>query len=685
MSTGGPEEEERLEPRPIQHNRLEDEYIGNNKYTDNYYEYEEGEKLMLVKGRLRKNISFWESINTNSYILDVIHNGYKIPFYTLPERNHSENNKSALKEKLFVNEAIIDLINRGLVVKCNTAPTVVNPLTVAVQNSGKKRLILDLREVNQNLWKQSVKFEDFKVAMLYLKPNDWMFKFDIHSAYHFIDIYLPHTEFLGFSWEFEGQRQYFKFLVLPFGLSSAPYVFTKLTRPLIRKWRLEGKCVLMYLDDGFGRESSFEKTESMANMIKQDLLASGFVPKVEKSCWVPVRVLEFLGNGIDTINNQIYIPSRRIDKVISLIHDIQDCVERKYSIGTRKIASMVGQIISMSFVLGHLSQIMTRSLSVDIDRAFSWNSFITLSDESLKQLHYWSENLKNVKHKVIDKIQVYSKIVYSDASSVGFGVCEVSTINGIVQGNWNCDEISRSSTWREIVAVYRGLDTMKYTLSNSSVKWFSDNQGVCSIVTKGSMNIELQEIAVAIFELCIKYSINLKIEWIPRTLNEQADYISKIVDIDDWGIGPDILKTIIDRWGELNIDWFASEHNAKLEIFYSKFWSRGSSGVDAMSHDWSKSFGLFVPPPAMLAKVVNKMKYESVVGVVIFPVWESAIFWPLICNGHAGFVRNVIDFVNLPTTKEYYRSCKNGKGLFGVTDLKFEMIAAYFDFKNVRT
>ena len=38
----------------------------------------------------------------------------------------------------------------------------------------------------------------------------------------------------------------------------------------------------MYLDEGFGRESScsFDKTDNMAKMIKQDLLASDFVPRM---------------------------------------------------------------------------------------------------------------------------------------------------------------------------------------------------------------------------------------------------------------------------------------------------------------------------------------------------------------------------------------------------------------------
>ena len=66
----------------------------------------------------------------------------------------------------------------------------------------------------------------------------------------------------------------------------------------------------------------------------------------------------------------------------------------------RKVARLVGQIISMSMVIGSVSQLMTRSLSMDIVSASSWNSYVTLSPMSIRQLSFWEENLSafNVNH-----------------------------------------------------------------------------------------------------------------------------------------------------------------------------------------------------------------------------------------------------------------------------------------------
>ena len=44
--------------------------------------------------------------------------------------------------------------------------------------------------------------------------------------------------------------RYFVFTVLPFGLSSAPYIFTKCLKPLEKYWRFNGVNIALFLDDG---------------------------------------------------------------------------------------------------------------------------------------------------------------------------------------------------------------------------------------------------------------------------------------------------------------------------------------------------------------------------------------------------------------------------------------------------
>ena len=70
---------------------------------------------------------------------------------------------------------------------------------------------------------------------------------DLESGYHHIDIYNEHQTFLGFVWPFCGKLRFFSFKVLPFGLSSACFCFTKLLRPLVKRWRSMSYCCSVFL------------------------------------------------------------------------------------------------------------------------------------------------------------------------------------------------------------------------------------------------------------------------------------------------------------------------------------------------------------------------------------------------------------------------------------------------------
>ena len=194
----------------------------------------ESELPLSVKGNLRRNIKFWNSIGAPYYILSIIENGYKLPFASSPEHIKLRNNKSARLHVDFVDQAIHELAVSGRICIVAEKPMVVNPLSVSIQPCGKKRLILDLRHVSNCLVKQRVKYEDWKFALGYFTKGSYMFFFDLKSCYHHVEISQEYQTYLGFSWKASDSKdeRFYVFTVLLFGLSTAPYVFTKLLKPL---------------------------------------------------------------------------------------------------------------------------------------------------------------------------------------------------------------------------------------------------------------------------------------------------------------------------------------------------------------------------------------------------------------------------------------------------------------------
>jgi len=124
-------------------------------------------------------------------------------------------------------------------------------------------------------------------------------------------------------------------------------------------------------------------------------------------------------------------------------------------------------------------------------------------------------------------------------------------------------------------------------LLGKTVKWFTDSQNCVRIVTSGSMKTDFHNMAYTIFNTCVNY-ITLDVQWIPREENNQADYISKLVDFDDWGVNTAIFEFIDSMWGPHTIDRFADCYNTKLRRSNSRYWNPGTEAVDGFVYDWSE-------------------------------------------------------------------------------------------------
>jgi len=642
------------------------------------YEIKTPGLAITVKGRLRRALEHWRQINTPRFILEIIEFGYKLPFLTAPPARIFRNNKSALDEAAFVESAIQSLLDLNCIEELFESPEIINPLSVSKQTSGKKRLILDLRHVNYHLFKSKFKCEDVSVAKEVLRPGDFMFTFDLKSGYHHVDIFPEHRKFLAFSWKFsDGSVRYFMFSVLPFGLSSAPYVFTKLLKPLVKKWRGEGKSIVLFLDDGLGAAQPLNLAKVCSLQVHADLLKFGLLPNEEKCIWEPCRSIIWLGTVIDTANSLIAATDRRIE---SLLSDVNNLLRgMNFPVHVKRVASVAGKIISLSNCVGNVARLMSRNLYSLINSSLSWSDYVKLSDEVVTELKFWQENLCKCNGVPIWPLTGRpTRIVFSDASSVGCG--SVIAVEGkVFQQNWSQFESSRSSTFRELKAISLSLEAFVEELKFQSVVWFTDNQNVVSIVNKGSKVSELNAIALEIFRTCLRVGINIDVTWIPRDYNYVADEISKIIDYDDYTINDDIFVFLDDLWGPHTVDRFACHYNRKLPLFNSKFFQAGTSGVNAFSQDWAFANNWLCPPVYLTAKVVTHLKICKAAGTLIVPLWRSAHFWPIICADGVHFSNFVHGWCILPHIPNLFVRGKAKNCIFGNGQLNFIMLALRID------
>lgn len=129
-----------------------------------------------------------------------------------------------------------------------------------------------------------------------------MFSFDMKSGYHHIPIAPEHQKFLGFSWDFGTGPRYFTFRVLPFGLSVAPWLFTKLMRSLVKHWRSLGFLLVLYLDDALVVAPTRALALKALARVHDDLNNAGILTNDDKSVWVPTQRITWLGFIVNLIS-----------------------------------------------------------------------------------------------------------------------------------------------------------------------------------------------------------------------------------------------------------------------------------------------------------------------------------------------------------------------------------------------
>jgi hypothetical protein len=629
---------------------------------------------MSVKGSLKAHSQWWNDNINNTYVLNIINNGYELPFISIPVNSTLNNNRSARDNPGFVIAEINKLLQSGVLLEVSSAPTVVNPLTVAISSVGKKRLVLDCRTVNPLLHVPHYKFEDIKAASSFFSKNCYMVNYDLRSGYHHIDIHPSYQQYLGLAWD----SKYYVYTALAFGISSAGLVFTKVLKELVKRWRAQSIPVVLYLDDGIIIAKSDSLAEHYAHIVKLDLQQAGFIINEEKSCWSPRQRITWLGFILDSAQNIFEIPDSKIFRLQCAIFKNILCRDR---CSARMLAKTVGKLTCLYHALGSVVYIMSKACQCWIASRDSWSNTCSLPENALVELRFWHANIGNTKRMPLEKpITKIAHIIFSDASATGCGAFIQHCEGTELVNYWTNEERLKSSTWRELRAVELFLKEKLSVLQGKCIKWYTDNKAVPRIIFKGSMVENLQHSALEIFEMCLLNNIDMSIDWIPRSINDQADQLSKEKDFDDWQVNDRIFIFLNKVAGPFTIDCFASNITAKLGRFYAKFCCSGVTGVDAFAFNWQNERVWLVPPPNLIIKTIGHCKICKSSGVIIIPKWKSAIFWPYVMHSD-GLAEGISLLYEYKTPVDFFCRGPFGNSVFTEGKFTSNVLVLKLDFR----
>ena len=138
-----------------------------------------------VHGTLRRHLEAWEEAGAGKFATNVIKEGFKLNMKEVPGAYEEKNNKSFEKDEKFAKEAIMKLVKMKVLKEVKREEvSCVNPLTVATNDRGKKRLCIDLsRYVNEFTEARKFKIESTLQFLQVVQPGDFMWTFDLKARH----------------------------------------------------------------------------------------------------------------------------------------------------------------------------------------------------------------------------------------------------------------------------------------------------------------------------------------------------------------------------------------------------------------------------------------------------------------------------------------------------------------------
>ena len=387
-------------------------------------------------GRLCMALTNWKQITSDPWVLEAIQ-GYKIDFWKQPSQACPPAPLHlSQKDAQLMNTEVLKLLEKRAIVVVDPPHTqgFLSRVFLVPKKDGSQRPVINLRQLNQFVIWEHFKMENIHLVEHLIQEGDWMVKIDLKDAYFAVPIHRDHQQWLRFHW----RDQDYQFCCLPFGLSSAPRVFTKITRPIVAWLRQLGVRLIAYIDDFLLLAPSKEEAHVQAQLMTTVLQALGFSINNEKSTLVPCQEIEFLGVIVQSHPPALRLPQHKLQMLKSKAQQLLHKDASHQTITARDLAQFIGTASAAAVAIPP-DPLFYRSLQASKHHSQKQegglNSPALLTDCNREELKWWIEQANLWNHQSLVAPVNWIKIT-SDASTWGWGaVCRgVTTRRTLVPG-----------------------------------------------------------------------------------------------------------------------------------------------------------------------------------------------------------------------------------------------------------
>ena len=443
-----------------------------------------------------------------------------------------------------------------------------------------------------------------------LRKDDWLVTVDLKDVYLSVPIAEVHRKFLQFIWE----EQHYEFQCLPFGLASAPRVFTKLLRPVMATLRRRGIRCIIYIDDLLLLSQSRAELDSATRAVLGLLTYLGFVINWGKSVLEPQRRLHFLGFLVNSIDLTLTLPTDKLERIQK---ECQDTL-RAPSILVRQLLRLIGRMIAtVQAILP--APLHYRNLQFLKNRAFartqSFETSLTISQEAKDELRWWIREVVKWNGRPVSLEPPHMEIE-TDVYLLGWGAhCRGKSTGGM----WTAEERRAHINLLELLGGTFSLKSLAHNVREAHIKLRMDNQSAVAYINHmgGTRSQTLSQFTKELWSWCLQRGITLSAE--SRTAHTSGE----------WKLDGRMFETLKVHFGDLKVDMFATRLNNQTENYISWKPDPFAMAVDAFQVPWGGIQGGYAFPPfCLIGRCLQRLKAEQATILLLAPVWPAQHWYP---------------------------------------------------------
>ena len=289
-----------------------------------------------VGGRLKYFTSAWYKLTHDPSVIEMV-TSCPIELSSVPTASPCRKITLNKSETAIARDHIKELLDKKAIEYVDSCDgEFVSSVFLCPKKDGRWRLILSLREFNFFVKKIRFKMGTLHSILHLIEPSMYMSSIDLQDGFLVVPIKPGHRLYMRFIFD----NKLMQYVVLPFGYTRSPRIFTKILRPLVSRLRALGYIVTFYLDDSWQGGYNYSRCLNTCIATFTLLCDCGFIPNLNKSTLVPCQKILILGTYLDSVKMEITLPDDKVQGTLKMI----ESALKGHHISIRDLARLIGKL-----------------------------------------------------------------------------------------------------------------------------------------------------------------------------------------------------------------------------------------------------------------------------------------------------------------------------------------------------